>query len=80
MMPTIILHMASEDAIVGEVDELPQKNDTLVFIKNPRRKDGKDLTYLDQNVTQVIWPVHKITLIEVIPGVEEEQIISFVRE
>jgi hypothetical protein len=80
MMPTIILHMASEDAIVGEVDELPQKNDTLVFIKNPRRKDGKDLTYLDQNVTQVIWPVHKITLIEVIPGAEEEQIISFVRE
>jgi hypothetical protein len=79
-MPTIILHMASEDAIVGEVDELPQKNDTLVFLKNPRRKDGKDLTYLDQNVTQVIWPIHKITLIEVIPGAEEEQIISFVRE
>jgi hypothetical protein len=79
-MPTIILHMASEDAIVGEVEELPQKNDTLVFLKNPRRKDGKDLTYLDQNVTQVIWPIHKITLIEVIPGAEEEQIISFVRE
>jgi hypothetical protein len=72
--------MASEDAIVGEVEELPQKNDTLVFLKNPRRKDGKDLTYLDQNVTQVIWPIHKITLIEVIPGAEEEQIISFVRE
>ncbi len=79
-MPTIVLHMASEDAIVGEVDELPQKNDTLVFLKNPRRKDGKDLTYLDQNVTQVIWPIHKITLIEVVPGAEEEQIISFVRE
>lgn len=79
-MPTIIVHLTSEDAVIGEVDELPQKNDTLVFIKNPRRKDGKDLPYLDQNVTQVIWPIHKITLIEVVPGAEEEQIISFVRE
>jgi hypothetical protein len=72
--------MASEDAIVGEVEELPQKSDTLIFIKNPRRKDGKDLPYLDQNVTQVVFPIHKITLIEVIPGSEEEPIISFVRE
>lgn len=79
-MATVILHIANEDAVLGEVEELPQKSDTLVFVKNPRRKDGKDLPYLDQNVTQVIWPVHKITLIEVIPGAEEEQIISFVRE
>jgi hypothetical protein len=79
-MQTIIVHLANEDAVVGEVEELPQKNDTLVFLKNPRRKDGKDLPYLDQNVTQVIWPVHKVSLIEVVPGAEEEQIISFVRE
>ncbi|MHC1741251.1 MAG: hypothetical protein AB9897_09105 [Anaerolineaceae bacterium] len=79
-MPTIILHLASEDAIVGEIEELPQKSDTLVFIKNPRRKDGKDIAYLDQNVTLVLFPVHKITFIEIVPGAEEEQIISFVRE
>jgi hypothetical protein len=80
MMQTIIVHLANEDAVIGEVEDLPQKNDTLIFLKNPRRKDGKDLPYLDQNVTQVIWPIHKITLIEVVPGAEEEQIISFVRE
>jgi hypothetical protein len=79
-MATVILHIANEDAVVGEVEELPQKNDTLIFVKNPRRKDGKDLNYLEQNVTQVIWPVHKLNLIEVVPGAEEEEIISFVRE
>ncbi len=79
-MLTIVLHLSSEEAVIGEVEELPQKNDTLILIKNPRRKDGKDITYLDQNVTSVIWPVHKLTLIEVLPGVEEEKIISFVRE
>jgi hypothetical protein len=79
-MATVILHIANEDAVVGEVEELPQKNDTLIYIKNPRRKDGKDLNYLEQNVTQVIWPIHKLNLIEVVPGAEEEEIISFVRE
>jgi hypothetical protein len=79
-MPTIIIHLASEDAVVGEVENLPGKSDTMVFVKNPRRKDGKDLPYLEQNVTQVVWPMHKITLIEVVPGAEDEEIISFVRE
>ena len=79
-MPTVIMHMASEDAVVGEVDELPKMSDTLVTLKNPRRKDGKDLAYLEQNVTQVIWPINRLTLIEILPGAEEEEIISFVRE
>ncbi|NMC86219.1 MAG: hypothetical protein GYA58_13130 [Anaerolineaceae bacterium] len=79
-MPTIIIHLANEDAVVGEVENLPGKSDTMVFVKNPRRKDGKDLPYLEQNVTQVVWPMHKITLIEVVPGAEDEEIISFVRE
>jgi hypothetical protein len=79
-MPTIIIHLANEDAVVGEVENLPGKSDTMVFVKNPRRKDGKDLPYLEQNVTQVVWPMHKITLIEVVPGAEDEDIISFVRE
>jgi hypothetical protein len=79
-MPTIIIHLSNEDAVVGEVENLPNKNDTVVFVKNPRRKDGKDLPYLEQNVTQVAWPMHKITLIELVPGADEEEIISFVRE
>jgi hypothetical protein len=79
-MPTIIIHLANEDAVVGEVENLPGKSDTMVYVKNPRRKDGKDLPYLEQNVTQVVWPMHKITLIEVVPGAEDEEIISFVRE
>ena len=79
-MPTVYVHVANEDAVVGEVDDLPQKNDTCLLVKNPRRKDGKDISYLEQNVTQVIYPLHRITLIEILPGAEEDEIISFVRE
>ena len=79
-MPTLLLHVMNEDPVMGEVEEMPSLTDVLVLVKNPRRRDGKDLPYLEQNVTQVIWPISRINYIEVIPGAEEDEIISFVRE
>jgi hypothetical protein len=78
-MPTIVIHMMNEDPVLGEVDDLPQKTDTLLMVRSPRRRDGKDLPYLEANVTSVIWPTYRISFIEVLPGTDEE-IISFVRE
>jgi len=49
-------------------------------VKNPRRRDGKDIHYLEPEVTSIILPVNRITIIEVIPGAEEDDIIGFVRE
>lgn len=78
-MPTIVIHMLNEDAVLCDVDDLPQKTDTLMTVRNPRRRDGKDLPYLEANVTSVIWPTNRISFIEILPGSDEE-IISFVRE
>lgn len=79
-MPIIILHMLNEDPVMGEIDELPLRTDTLIYVKNPRRRDGKDLPYLEVNVTSVAWPVNRLSFFEILPGSEEEEIISFVRE
>jgi len=79
-MPTLLMHIMNEDPILCEVDKLPENSDNLILVKNPRRKDGKDLIYLDSNVTQVYWPITRINFIEIIPTGEEEEIISFVRE
>jgi hypothetical protein len=79
-MPTVLIHVANEDPIMGEIDQLPSLVDTNILVKNPRRRDGKDLPNIMTNVTQVIWPMIRITFIEVIPGEGEEQIIGFVRE
>lgn len=79
-MPTILIHIQNEDPVLGEVDELPSPGDTLLTVKNPRRKDGKDLHYLDANVTSVLFPVARINFIEIMPTGEEEEIIGFVRE
>ncbi len=79
-MPTIIIHMLNEDPVMGEIDEMPTPSDSLLIVKNPRRKDGKDLSYLDPTVTTVLWPVSRVNFIEIIPIGSEEEIISFVRE
>lgn len=79
-MPTVIVHILNEDPIMGDVDKLPEENDSLLIINNPRKRDGKDLSYIDANVTKVIWPITRINFIEVIPTSEEEEIITFVRE
>jgi len=79
-MPTLLVHILNDDPVLGEVDELPTPGDTLILIKNPRRRDGKDLHYLDANVTSVYWPVSRLVFIEVMPTGEEEEIIGFVRE
>ncbi len=79
-MYTILVHLPSDDPVLGEVDQLPVSTDSLIIVKNPRRKDGKDLFYLEANVTQVMWPVSRINFIEIMPTAEEEEIIGFVRE
>lgn len=79
-MPSILIHIANEDPVLCEVEHLPQNTDTMVWAKNPRRRDGKDLLYLLANVTHVMFPVSRITFIEVMPGEDDEELIGFIRE
>jgi len=75
-----VLHIQNTDPVVGEVEEIPTPNDNMVVLRNPRRMDGKDLHFLNENVVTVIWPVERLNFIEVLSGEEQEDIIGFVRE
>jgi hypothetical protein len=80
MAYSVILHIPGEPSILGEVEELPKPSDTLITVSNPRQRDGKDIHYLEHNVVKVIWPVDKLTLIEILESEQEENLIGFVRE
>jgi len=80
MSYSIILHIAGESSILGEIEELPKSTDTILMVSNPRMRDGKDIHYLEHNVVKVIWPIDKLTLIEILESEEEESLIGFVRE
>ena len=77
---TVLVHLSGEDPVVGEVEDLPTTTDTTVTLNNPRRRDGKDLPYVQGNVVTVVWPMHRINFIEIMPTSEEEKLIGFVRE
>ncbi len=79
-MPSVIIHIQNEDPILGELDDIPSPSDQMIVVKNPRRRDGKDIPYLDGNVMTVLWPVNRINFIEILPSEDEEGIITFVRE
>ena len=77
----VILHILNSEPILGEIDELPAPTDYILTVHNPRHLDGKDINYIQEEVSTVIWPIEKINFIEIMAGEEEEEdIIGFVRE
>jgi hypothetical protein len=78
-MASVIVHLINDDPIMGEVEMLPKPTDFILTIRNPRRKDGKDLPYLELNVNTIIVPIFRISFVEILES-HEEQIITFVRE
>jgi hypothetical protein len=80
MSISVILHISNEEPILGEIDELPGAGDNIILVHNPRRRDGKDIHYLADGVTEVYWPWERISFLEVMGDDDEEEIIGFVRE
>ena len=80
MAYTVLIHIANEEPILGEMEKLPEPTDTNIVVHSPRMRDGKDLRYLAPNVTQVIWPFSRVVFIEIMPSGEEEKVVGFVRE
>jgi hypothetical protein len=78
---SVIAHMSGEDPFLAEMVELPKTTDTLVELFNPRTRDGKPLRYATQGMSSIIYPVHRVTFIEVMAGEEERaQVVEFFRE
>jgi hypothetical protein len=77
---TLLIHVTNEDAILADVEELPNPSDQAVFCTNIRRRDGKDVHFADAQAVSFYFPWHRITVVEVMGGEEEGEIIGFVRE
>ncbi|HIE38936.1 MAG TPA: hypothetical protein EYH30_01880 [Anaerolineales bacterium] len=80
MPMTVLVHMMNEDPIVAEVDRLPDPTDQFLVCENPRRRDGRDLSYVLPEVRALIVPWHRVHCVEILPSEEEEKIVTFVRE
>ncbi len=80
MAYSVLIHLANEDPIMAEMDELPGLQDQVIVVNNPRLRDGKDLHYVLPEVQTLLFPWNRITFIEIMPTDEEEDVVSFIRD
>ena len=80
MAYTILLHVLNEDAVVGEIEDLPDPTAQFVLLSSPRLRDGREVPYLLGETNQVIIPWHRVHSLEILPSEEDEEIVTFIRE
>ena len=81
MSITVIIHIAGGDAVVGEIESMPDPQANYVTFINVRARDGKQLVYIDREATRVMFPWQKISFLETLPSEEDhEEIESFFRD
>jgi hypothetical protein len=76
----IILHLHNEDPILAEIEKLPDPPDQSVTITHPRRRDGQSLHYITEGATAFIFPMARISFIEIMGSEETEEIVEFFRD
>ena len=80
MRLSAIIQLLEEDPVVGEVEGPVDPAAHFVTVYNPRRRDGRTVTFQDANIETVLIAWHRITAIQLLPQVEVEKAIGFVRE
>lgn len=84
MAVRVILHVLNEEAVVADLDDLPDPQDNCIVARNPRKRDGKRLPMLAEGVNTVIYPWTRLTFIEVLDETEGipsgDSIVGFFRE
>lgn len=70
-MITLILHIENSDPVKVDVEEMPKPTDIAIFGMNPRERTDKDVYWLEDGVTTVLFPWHRINYIQVLPDPSE---------
>ncbi len=81
MAKIVIIHVAGEEPILAEIEDLPKPTDQFLEFTNPRRRDGKAINYATTGAKSFIYPWHKLAFVEIMSTeAEREDVIEFFRE
>ena len=79
-MIKVIVHILNEEPFIAEIEELPSPTTTNLQFQKPRFRDGKTISYLERDITMVIWPMNRINFIEVLPSDEQGELDTYLGE
>lgn len=80
MSQRVLVHLMNEDPVLAEIDRVPEPDDTNIVVLYPRRVDGKPVHYLSDDATAVIFPMHRVSSIEIMSEERAEEDLTFYRE
>ena len=80
MAHLLLIHVLGEEPFLADTDNLPNPADSFLQFTNPRKRDGKSISYITRGATEFYLPWHRISIVEVMGGEEEEEdIVDFFR-
>ena len=65
-----IIHMVGEDAILGDLDGVPNPTHQFLLLRNIRKKDNKPLAYVADDAEVFLFAWHRITFVEIMADVQ----------
>lgn len=80
MRLSVVVQLLDEEPIIGELEGLPDPSAHFITVHNPRRRDGRPVAFLDSNVERVLFAWHRVSYVQLMPDVDLDKVISFVRE
>ncbi len=81
MANTLLIHVIGEEPMLGDAEELPDPKDQFLHFTNPRKRDGKPISYVSRGATDFYLPWHRISIVEVLKGeAEEVEVMEFFRD
>lgn len=81
MPHTLLIHVIGEEPILADCEDLPDPKDQFLHFSNPRKRDGKGISYVTRGATGFFLPWHRISIVEILGGEEEAaEVAEFFRE
>jgi hypothetical protein len=71
-MYTILVHVANQDPVKLDVDELPSMADTAIIGRNPRERSDQEVKWIEDGVTTIAIPWWRINYIQILPSPDED--------
>ena len=71
-MRSILVHIANQDPVKIDVDELPEPSAQFVMGKNPRERNDREVDWTDDGVNTIIIPWWRINYSQVLPTGDED--------
>lgn len=77
----VLIHFPNDDAVLGEMDDMPDPTHTYIRVRNVSRKDGKSIDLVDNRTTSIAYPWSRITYVEFFnEEAAREAVMGFFRE